>query len=86
MKFRLLGVERLDGRETYHLRSAYFGNERLDVWFSTDQDYLVRIVRTKTGGKIIQRIDNHWLPRTSANLALLTTAIPSGFKQVAISS
>ena len=43
VKFRLLGVETADGRPTYHLRSTYFGNERTDVWFSTDQDYLIRI-------------------------------------------
>jgi hypothetical protein len=90
VKYRLLGVEGVDGRQTYHLRSTYFPhgvNEtaRLDVWFSTDQEYLIRFTRTTSGGKIIQRVDNHWLPRTPANLALLTTAIPSSFKQVSVS-
>jgi hypothetical protein len=90
VQFRLLGVERVDGQQTYHLRSTYFpylGNKtaRLDVWFSTDQDYLIRFTHTARDGNVIQRIDNHWLPRTSANLALLTMAIPSGFKQVFVS-
>lgn len=82
VKFRFLGVEKADGRQTYHLRSTYFGNERTDVWFSTDQDYLIRIATTNRDGHVVHRIDNHWLPRTPANLALLTTAIPSSFKQV----
>jgi hypothetical protein len=90
VQLRLLGVESVDGRQTYHLRSTYFpylGNEaaRLDVWFSTDQDYLIRFTHTTRGGNVIQRIDNRWLPRTTANLALLTMAIPSGFKQVFVS-
>ena len=90
VRFRLLGVERVDGRQTYHLRSTYFpysGNEtaRLDVWFSTDQDYLIRGTHTTRGGSVVQSVDNHWLPRTSANLALLTTAIPGGFKQTSVS-
>ena len=89
VQFRLLGVERVDGQQTYHLRSTYFlyygGPEtaRLDIWFSTDQDYFIRLTRTTRSGNVIQRVDNHWLPRTPANLALLTTPIPSGFKQVA---
>jgi hypothetical protein len=90
VQFRLLGVEGVDGRQTYHLRSTYFpyvghGGARLDIWFSTDQDYLIRFTHTTRGGNVIQRIDNRWLPRTSANLALLTMAIPSGFKQVFVS-
>ena len=90
VRFRLLGEESVDGRQTYHLRSTYFPYlaykaARLDVWFSTDQDYLIRFTHTTRGGNVIQRIDNRWLPRTSANLALLTMAIPSGFKQVFIS-
>ncbi len=81
----------MDGRQTYHLRSTYSPyseNEtaRSDVWLSTDQDYLIRLTRTTRGGNVIQRVDNRWLPRTAANLALLTTAIPSGFKQVFVSS
>ena len=91
VQFRLLGVENVDGRQTHHLRSTYFphlGNEptRLDIWFSTDQDYLIRYTRTTKGGNVVQRVDNRWLPRTPATLALLTTAIPSGFKQVSVSS
>jgi len=87
VQFRLLGVENVDGEQTYHLRSTYFSYRpsepaRLDVWFSTHQDYLIRFTHTTRAGKVIQRIDNHWLPRTPANLALLTTAIPSSFKQV----
>jgi len=87
VQFRILGVESVDGRRTYHLRSSYFpdsANEsvRLDVWFSTDHDYLIRYTRTTRGGNVIQRIDNHWLPRTSANLDRLTMAIPGRFKQV----
>jgi hypothetical protein len=90
VQFRLLGVDRVDGRQTYHLRSTYFPYlaykaARLDVWFSTDQDYLIRFTHTTRAGNVIQRIDNRWLPRTSANLALLTMAIPSGFKQVFVS-
>ena len=90
VRFRLLGVENVDGRQTYHLRSTYFRyaeNEtaRSDVWLSTDQDYFIRGTHTTRGGKVIQRVDNHWLPRTRANLALLTTAIPSSFKQVSAS-
>ncbi len=89
VQFRLLGVESVDGRHTYHLRSTYFldsPNEtvRLDVWFSTDQDYLIRYTRTTRAGNVISSVDNRWLPRTKANLALLTTAIPSGFKQVTL--
>ena len=90
VQFRLLGVDRVDGRQTYHLRSTYFpylGNKpaRLDVWFSIDQDYLIRFTHTTRAGNVVQRIDNRWLPRTSANLALLTMALPSGFKQVFVS-
>jgi hypothetical protein len=90
VQFRLLGVESVDGEQTYHLRSTYFpysGNEMasLDVWLKTDRYYLIRLIRTTRGGKVIQRVDNHWLPRTSANLALLRSAIPSGFKQVSVS-
>jgi hypothetical protein len=89
-QFRLLGVEDVDGRQTYHLRSTYFpyaDNEttRSDGWVSTDQDYFIRGTLTTKGGKVIQRVDNHWLPRTSANLALLTTAIPGSFKKVSAS-
>jgi hypothetical protein len=81
----------VDGQQTYHLRSTYIPKEpnepaRLDVWFSTNRDYLIRYTRTTRGGKVVQRVDNHWLPRTPANLALLTTAIPSSFKQVSASS
>jgi hypothetical protein len=87
VEFRLLGEESVDGRQTYHLRSTYFPElgVRLDIWFSTDQYYLIRFTHTTRDGKVIQRIDNRWLPRTSANLALLTMAIPSGFKQVFVS-
>jgi hypothetical protein len=89
VRFRLLGVENVDGRQTYHLRSTYYpyanGSARSDVWLSTDHDYFIRGTHTTRGGKVIQRIDNHWLPRTPANLALLTTAIPSSFKQVSAS-
>jgi hypothetical protein len=90
VRFTLLGVENVDGQQTYHLRSSYFpyrtGPARLDVWFSTDQDYFIRGTHTTRGGKVIERVDNHWLPRTPANLALLTTPIPSGFKQISASS
>jgi hypothetical protein len=90
VQFRLLGVENVNGRQTYHLRSTYYpysgdAGARWDVWFSTDQDYLIRFTRTTRDGRVVQRIDNRWLPRTTANLALLTTAIPSGFKQVSVS-
>jgi hypothetical protein len=90
VRFTLVGVESVDGQQTYHLRSTYvphsaYGNQtaRYDVWFSINQDYLIRITRTTRGGNVVQRVDNHWLPRTSANLAHLTMAIPNGFKQVA---
>jgi hypothetical protein len=92
VQFRLLGVENVDGRQTYHFRSTsyfpYLLSEptRADVWLSTDQDYFIRGTHTTKGGNVIQRIDNHWLPRTRANLALLTTAIPSGFRQISASS
>lgn len=91
MRFRFIGVERVDGRQTYHFRSAYFvyrGNElaRSDVWLSTDQYYFIRGTHTTKGGEVIQRVDNHWLPRTLANLALLTTVIPSSFRQIPASS
>jgi hypothetical protein len=84
---QFLGVERVDGRQTYHLRSTQFvdspnGPARVDIWLSTNQDYVIRQTRTTRAGNVIQRIDNYWLPRTSANLALATMAIPSGFKQV----
>jgi hypothetical protein len=87
VQFRLLGVESVDDRQTFHLRSTYFphsGSEtaRWDVWFSTDHDYLIRFTMTTRDGNVIQRVDNYWLPRTSTNRALLTRAIPSGFKQV----
>jgi hypothetical protein len=91
VQFRLMGVERVDGRQTYHFRSTYIpygGNEsaRSDVWLSTDQYYFIRGTHTTKAGKVIQRVDNRWLPRTPANLALLTAAIPSGFEQIPASS
>lgn len=90
VQFRFLGVEYVDGHKTYHFRSTYYIDigdvaARVDVWFSNDQDYLIRITVTTRKGNVVQRVDNHWLSRTSANLALTTTAIPSGFKQVSVS-
>jgi hypothetical protein len=88
--FSLLGVERVDGTQTYHLRSTYSipspdGTVRLDVWFSTDRDYLIRYTRTTRTGRVVSSVDNHWLPRTATNLALLTKTLPSGFRQVFVS-
>jgi hypothetical protein len=87
-QFRLLGIEDVDGRQTYHLRSTYFypGNLREDVWFSTDQAYMIRLTRTAGDGSVVSRIDNRWLPRTPADLALTTAAIPSGFKELSAPS
>jgi hypothetical protein len=86
-KFRLLGVQKVDGREAYHLRSTYTfqDDERVDVWYSTDQPYLIRWTRTTKQGTVGERVDNRWLQRTRANLALTTATIPSGFKQVFVS-
>ena len=90
-QFRLLGVDVADGRPAYHFRSSYTPymgsvSARLDVWFSTDQSYLIRYTWTTRGGSVIQRIDNWWLPRTRANLALLNATIPRRFKQVFVAS
>jgi hypothetical protein len=89
---RFLAVEEVDGRQTYHLRSTYFRDgygepiARLDFWFSTDQDYLIRLIRTTKAGKIVQSVNNRWLPRTPPALALTTAPIPTGFKRVAFPS
>jgi hypothetical protein len=87
-QFQLIGVEVVDGRNAYHLRSTYFypENMRLDVWFSTDQAYLIRIVRTGKDGSVVSRIDNHWPSRTPANLALTKVTIPSAFKRLSAPS
>jgi hypothetical protein len=88
VRFSLIGVEQVDGRQAYHLRSTYTPsqpNTRIHAWFSTDQAYLVRLTRTTKDGTVVQRIDNRWLPRTRAELALLKATIPKGFKQVFVS-
>ena len=87
VRFRFIGIERVDGRQTYHFRSTYFpyaGNEtvRVDAWFATDRYYVIRFTRTTRAGAVVLRVDNRWLPRTQATVALLTAPIPSGFKEV----
>jgi hypothetical protein len=86
-RFTLLGMELVDGRQTYHFRSAYVypSKTRMDLWFSTDHQYLIRITRTAKNGATVERVDNHWLPRTPANLALTKASVPTRYRQVSAS-
>jgi hypothetical protein len=80
---RVLGHERLDGRDTLHLRldppARNAGESYLDVWVDASSYLPARLVLFPSSG--ISRLTDtiSWLPRTAGNLANLDFAPPAGY-------
>ncbi len=73
----VVGHQSVDGVHTVHLTGTT-AKARTDLWIDPVDYHLVRIeVRFTNGYRVVA--DVQWLPPTSANLALLNVAVPSGF-------
>jgi hypothetical protein len=84
-EWTLVGRERLDGRQTLHLRvtDVEAGGE-YDIWVDAGSYVLVRRVVTQPDDPPLHLVEDYeYLPRTGAVLAeLKMRAVPRGYKQL----
>jgi hypothetical protein len=75
----LLGEQTIDGRSTFHLRYVVTGvlAATIDLWI--DRSTYLPLHQKVVADQRITINDFTWLPRTKANLARVTVAVPRGF-------